>query len=417
MSQELGNKSPQEAVARSNRVGVLAFLADAATEQIVRDGLSDIAVNGIDIRRGNLRTAIGAMTKLPTPEALIVDLSGEDQVLPALDELADVVEPGMRLLAIGETDDVDFYRLITHGHNVLEYVFKPVTREAIARHFLPLITNKAVRDETTRGGRVVAVTGTRGGVGATTIGINLAWYLGVVSRRHTIFVETDLHFGASALLLGGRPSPAFRQALELTSQDDPSEFSQLVQPISERLHLLAAEEAPGVPLNYEPGTPSRLIDALRLRYHFVLLDIAFGASGTSRELLNQAHHRVIVLDPTLASLRDCLRLLALPHGPRQPQTPTLVLNRSGYPGGLSQAQLEQALKTKIDIVIPDLPKSFTEQGDYSEPLMAKNSAYRRVIVELARDIGFVAARGDNVRAGGFRLRWNRRTQKTGSLHG
>jgi pilus assembly protein CpaE len=168
-------------LARPDRLTVLAFLSDTATEQVLRDGLGDLVANGIDVRRGTVRTAITAMAKLPTPEVLIVDIAGEEQPLHALGELSDVVEPGVRVLVIGDTDDVDFYRHITRGMGVMEYIFKPITREAVARHFAPLITRKTIGADATRGGRVIAIMGARGGVGATTIAGNLAWHFGVIA--------------------------------------------------------------------------------------------------------------------------------------------------------------------------------------------------------------------------------------------
>lgn len=397
MSQDLARSSGlgAEAAGRSNRVSVLAFLSDPLTEQVVRDGLADIVSNGLDLRRGTVRGAIAAMAKLPSPEVLIVDLSGEAQVLQALDELSDSVEPGVRVLAIGETDDVDFYRRVTRGMGVMEYLFKPVTREAIARHFVPLITRRAIGDEAARGGRVIAVIGAKGGVGATTIACNLAWYLGILARRHTIFVDTDLHMGSAALLLGGKTGPGLRLALDASEkpeQIDAFFVERAAEPISDRLHLLASEEMLGNPLNYAPGSAGKLIESLRARYNFIVLDLPFSPAALNRELLNFVHHRVIVMDPTLASLRDCLRLLALPNGPWQPQSPTLVLNRCGRQGGLTRNQIEAGLKTKIDIVLPDMPKLFAENMPYGEPMVGKRGPFRQMITELAREIGFIGAR-------------------------
>src|ERR1700739_2533937 len=82
-------------VSRADRLTVLAFLGDPATEQVLRDGLGDMPANGMDIRRGTVRTAIAAMAKMQTPEVLIVDIAGEEQPLHALGELSDVVEPGV----------------------------------------------------------------------------------------------------------------------------------------------------------------------------------------------------------------------------------------------------------------------------------------------------------------------------------
>jgi pilus assembly protein CpaE len=387
-------------LSRPDRLTVLAFLGDPATEQVLRDGLGDVVANGMDIRRGTVRTAIAAMAKLQTPEVLIVDIAGEDQPLHALGELSDVVEPGVRVLVIGDTDDVDFYRHITRGMGVMEYIFKPITREAVARHFAPLITRKTIGQDATRGGRVIAIMGARGGVGSTTIAGNLAWLLGVMAKRHTVFLESDLHMGSGALLLGGKTGPGLRMALETPDRIDPLFVERAAQPVSERLHVLASEEKLHEPLNYAPGAARRLIETLRVRYNFIILDVPFLPMACNRELIEYAHHRVIIMDPSLASVRDTLRLLGLPNGPWQPQSPTIVLNRQGRPGGLTRKQIEDALKVKVDVVIPDIPKQLNESASFGEPAIASRGPFRQAIVDLSREIGFVGNRDEAGSANG-----------------
>jgi pilus assembly protein CpaE len=404
-------------LSRPNRLTVLAFLSDASTEQVLRDSLGDVVANGLDVRRGGVRTAISAMSKLQTPEVLIVDISGEEQPLHALGELSDVVEPGVRVLVIGDTADLDFYRHITRGMGVMEYVCKPITREAVARHFAPLITDKKLGADATRGGRVIAVIGARGGVGATTIAGNLAWYLGVNSKRHTVFVEADLHMGSGALLLGGQSGPGLRMALENPDRIDPLFVERAAQPIAERLYVLASEESLGDHPIYAKGAAQRLIETLCVRYNYVVLDIPFLPTPCNRELLNFAHHRVIVMDPTLASVRDTLRLSDLPNGPWQPQSPTILLNRQGRPGGLTRRQIEDTLKTKIDVVIPDIPKQLNESATFAKPAVTQRGPFRQAIIELARQAGFVGERED---ASGSAIRSSLFTslfKKTSAQHG
>src|ERR1700761_1835229 len=381
-------------ISRPDRLTVLAFLGDPATEQVLRDGLGELVANGMDIRRGTVRTAITAMAKLPTPEVLIIDIAGEDQPLHALGELSDVVEPGVRVLAIGDTDDVDFYRHITRGMGGMEYICKPITREAVARHFAPLVTRKSLGHDAARGGRVIAVMGARGGVGATTISGNLAWLLGVTAKRHTVFLEADLHMGSGALLLGAKTGPGLRMALETPDRIDPLFVERAAQPVAERLHVLASEEKLNEPLHYAPGAARRLIDALRVRYNFIIADVPFLPIACHRELIEFAHHRVIVMDPSLASVRDTLRLLGLPNGPWQPQSPTIVLNRQARPGGLPRKQIEDALKVKIDVVIPDIPKQLNESASFGEPAMNARGAFRQAVIDLSREIGFAGNRDE-----------------------
>jgi pilus assembly protein CpaE len=96
-----------------------------------------------------------------------------------------------------------------------------------------------------------------------------------------------------------------------------------------------------------------------------------------------------VMDPTLASVRDVLRLMALPNGPKQPGRGVLVLNRDNCPGGLNRRQLEEGLKMPPDVVIPDLPKVVGHAAHMGEPAMEVRGGFRNGILQLAREVAFV----------------------------
>ena len=123
-----------------------------------------------------------------------------------LEALSDVVEPHVCVLVVGDLTGLDFYREVTRGVGAMEYLSKPLTREVVARHFGPLAAGRAPTGEAALGGRLLTVTGTRGGVGASTIAVNLSlWYFGVTARRHTVLLDTDLHFGTTSFLLNVPP--------------------------------------------------------------------------------------------------------------------------------------------------------------------------------------------------------------------
>ena len=167
----------------------------------------------LDIRRGGVKAAVNTLRKSPTPRVLIVDVSGAEQPLTALHDLSFVTEPDVRVLVIGEIDNLDFYREVTRGLGALEYLSKPLTRDMIARHFAPLVAGRAPVLESGQGGRVLTVTGVRGGVGTTTIAVNLAWHFGVAADRHTVLLDPDLHMGTAAMLLDCPAGPGLRMAL------------------------------------------------------------------------------------------------------------------------------------------------------------------------------------------------------------
>ncbi len=134
LTDQLPGVDPAESSVRYDRPQLVGFIADARTEEALRDGLpTDLEM---DLRRGGVRAAITSMQKQMTPRVLIIDLSGEEQPLSALGELANVVEPDVCVLLIGENASLDFYREVTRGLGAAEYLTKPLTRDVVSRHFL-----------------------------------------------------------------------------------------------------------------------------------------------------------------------------------------------------------------------------------------------------------------------------------------
>lgn len=343
----------------------------------------------MDVRRGNIRAASAALQKMPTPRTLIVDVSGEEQPLVLLGDLSHVVEPDVRVLVIGDREDVTFYRHVTRGLGAMEYL--PLTRDMVARYFGPQITRQAVSPQNVHGGLVITVTGVRGGVGATTIAAHLAWHFGITARQHTVLLDPDLHMGSAAMLLDAKSSPGLRTALEAPQRIDELFVERVAQPVSGRLNVLAGEEALGEQPNFAPGAAERLIEALRRRYNLIVADVPFVPMPLYRDLLETAKQRVLVLNPNLAGVRDTLRLLALPNGPMQARRAVVVLNRLGMPGGLTRKQAEDALKMRVDVVIPDLPRRLGNAATMGEPASAMRGGFQSAIVQLAQEVAAVRA--------------------------
>jgi pilus assembly protein CpaE len=373
---------PEQAPARPERKDIVAFVTDAETENVLRDGLSDAAPHGIEFHRANVRGAVEVLKETATPRVLIIDVTGEGRPLTELEALSDVVEPDVHVLLIGEYNDVNFYRHATRILGVKEYLFKPITRDMVARHFGPVILNRSRRPESLQGGRVVTITGVRGGVGASTIAANLAWYLGKRANRHTVLVDADLYRGSCALLLNAKSGAGLRTALETPQRIDELFIERSSQAVTERLHVLSGEENLLDQVKYEPGAASRLIETLRRRYNFVVIDAPFSGMEMHRDLLMMGHQRILVMEPTLVAVRDALRLLALPNGPLQVHRGLLVLNRLNRAGTLTRREIEDALKTKIDVAIPDLPRVVESAASFGEPA-ALNSRFFKGIIALA----------------------------------
>ncbi len=373
----------------AERASLLGFITDADSEHAIQDGLAEL-VPSIVLRRASVRQATALLRKMPSPEVLIIDISGEDAPLAALHDLSEVVEPSTRVLVVGDRADMNFYRSLTRDLGAAEYLYKPLAKEMVARMFGPACAARPISASTLQGGRIVAVTGACGGVGTTTIATNLAFYLGHELKRHTILFDPDIYMGAAAMMLGGRAGTGLRLALETPSRIDELFVERSAQPISERLSVLAGDEKMAELADIAEGAGRALIVALRRKYNFVVTDVPAAPMPLYRELLMLAHQRVLVMDPTLSSMRNALRLLSLPVGPDQVRRAVLVLNRLGQPGGLTRPQIEEALEMSIDVVIPYQPRLVGNSATLGTPAAASGGGFRSGILHLAREVAFVS---------------------------
>ncbi len=391
MSEQAGLSAPLQdrAATRHDRARLAVFSTDAATEAVLREALAEALQGAGAFHRGGIRQAVAALRRMPSPQALIVDLSDDDAALTQLALLAELVEPSVQVLAIGRNTGLDFYREVTRGLGVLEYLPRPLTADAVRRHFLHVLTDAPAPRESLTTGHAICVTGSRGGVGATTVAANLAWHFGVKASRHTVLLDPDLHLGSAAMLLDAPTGGGLRTALEAPERIDTLFVERAATPVAERLHVLAGEVPPGEPIAYAAEGAVRLLDALCARYAVVVADTPAQTLPLYDDLRNSAHQRVIIALPTLASLRDTRRLLALPAASGQRGRALVVLNRVGLRGGLLRRQVEDALGVKVDVAIPDLPRLVENAASMGVSSADGRNPFARAIADLARQTAYV----------------------------
>ena len=364
---------------------LLAFLTDEQSETALRIGLLGM-VNDVQIRRGDVRTAIRYLEKKPAPGNLVVDVSGLTDPAGALDDLARVCPPYVTVFACGDQADIGFYRLLVNQLGVAEYIQKPLTRDNVSR-LLGARMSAGVSDPLAdRGGRVIAVMGAAGGVGTTTMAVGLAWQLAEVTHGHVAILDLNLQFGASALALSLRPGPGLRIALEDPERADALFLDRVSIAVGDRLRLIAAEESLDSPPMITQSGLTRVLSLLRQRFNNIVVDLPTPPSEAMFSLITEARERIVVMGPDLASLRNTRSILQFVSRHTGAKRAITVLNRNGLAGGLALPLIEKGLEQKPDFVIPDYGRGMLHAFNLGKPAIESSRPFQRALAQLVQEV-------------------------------
>src|SRR5437588_4288574 len=224
------------------RPAFLAFVADGETEKLLQECATQLALGQGTIRRGGIARAIEHLGQHRSPHILIVDVSGIELPISKVNELADVCEPGVAVVAIGNRNEIGLYRDLLHA-GVADYVVKPLNTQLLAK---ALASGRAHTGEASpihkKLGTMVGFVETRGGVGTTTLAVNMAWYLANRQSRRVALLDLDLQNGDCALALDIKPNSGLREALGNPLRIDNTLLERVMTPVGERLFVLSSEE-------------------------------------------------------------------------------------------------------------------------------------------------------------------------------
>lgn len=297
--------------AEAGTATVVAFTADAAARSLIGTAAAAAQLSAL-VAAGTIEDALRHCVAQEPPAILIVDLDGVAQAEAALAELVEGA-PKSRILCLGSASDLRLYhRLLRLGAS--DYQPKPLEEAPVtgwfARPYRPHAKPAAAAPPPPQPSHsLILVSAPRGGLGTSLVAQGLAYALAETRELPTALIDGDLAGGTQALNLDLTCSTAMRDALAEPARLDDLLMQRAVTRITARLGLLAMPP-PGQsepPAGFDAAALKLLIDRLLVQSH-VVLDLPRHALGQAAGLLKAADILVLVVDRTLAGLRDITRL-------------------------------------------------------------------------------------------------------------
>ncbi len=347
-----------------------AFVIDDETRAAVA-AVAAVRKPEAEIFDGGIPAAMSILSQNATPSHVLIDISEAEDPTAALRSLLTVCPPDSCIIALGTINDVPFCRSLLEA-GAADYLLKPLEPEALRQSLDKLARNAAGSDAESKSLHSIGIVGARGGVGASTIAVNMAWHVANEMGRQCALVDLDVQFGTVALALDLEPCHGMREIMQNPERVDSLFISSSMVRESENLMVLGTEEPFENELTVSPVAIGMLLDGMDSAVEYVFFDLPRTVLVGNPGLVRRLDSVILVAEPSLASVRDTTRLAELIRSTAPDIQIIVVANKVGAnkKGELPIAEFKRNIQMPIEYTIPWDAKTPAEAASAGKPFAA-----------------------------------------------
>jgi pilus assembly protein CpaE len=236
---------------------------------------------------------------------------------------------------------------------------------------------KAVRE-----GNVIAVFSPKGGIGCTTVSINIA--VALANNGHkTLLIDGSLQFGDVGVMLNIKALTSVVDVIERISELDQDLISSVVATHDSGLKVLLAPPRPEMAELVKDAEVRALIRTLRELFDFVIIDTSSSLNDVNLAMLDVADRIILIARQDLTSLKNVSRFFDLSEDLEYERDKVmLVINHGSNKLSITVKDIVDTLKWPVTAVLPEDDAAYSA-ADQGRPLVS--STWRRRPVSKALD--------------------------------
>src|ERR1700734_2829580 len=367
----------EERIAPAPRISVQAFCETVEAAAAIQAAGEDrrMAKAHLRMQMGGMVAAVEAYQNAPTPNVIILESENRSEdILRGLDQLAPVCDAQTRVIIIGSMNDVALYReLVRRG--VSDYLIAPVSALQVVRSVCGLFSAPDAKPV----GRVIAIVGAKGGVGASTIAHNIAFSIARDLQLDSVVTDLDLAFGTAGLDFNQDPAQGIAEAVFSPDRIDTAFIDRLLAKCTDHLNLLAAPATLDRVYNFGADAFEAIFDSLRTTVPCVVLDVPHQWTGWTKQTLVGADEILIVATPDLANLRNTKNIYDFLKAARpNDHHPRYCLNQVGIPKRpeIKAADFAKPLDDEAMAINPFEPQLFGAAANNGQMIAEISAGHR-----------------------------------------
>ena len=332
---------------------------DRQLEEMLRAMVADgLATGGVELLNVRLSAA--------KPKVVIVDLRNDTGVPPSLAAIRRS-HPTTGIIVVASTMDPAMM-LEAMRAGVTEFLPEPVSAAEL-RAAIDRVTSVGVA-ATIPEGRVYAFLGAKGGVGTTTVAVNVATALRNATKTRVLMIDLHPAYGDAALFFGAEPRFSVLDALENTHRLDDAFLQGLVLQTKAGVDLLASSDRSMV-MPMDSARVRSLIEFVRCRYAHIVLDVP-RSDAAILDSLDDAVKVVIVANQELSTVRGAARMATVLRQRYGKEHVQVVVSRYDTVSEIAQEDIERVTGGSVRHTFPSNYRLAVDALNKGRPLVIEN---------------------------------------------
>lgn len=341
--------------------------------------------------------------------AMAIDAQDEHDLVQLGEIIAGAKARGIKVVLIAEdVTPAALHQLLRQGAD--EFVPYPLPENELSaaverlRQPPPAAVESAPQGMKLKGdgdGVLIAVQGVAGGVGATTLAVNLAYELAASNKEkapRVCLIDLGLQFGSIATYLDLPRRDSVLELLSDVESMDGDSFGQALVSFEGKIQVFTSP-ADILPLDMlGPAEVQRILDVARDHFDFVVVDMPSTLVQWSETVLNEAQVYFAMVELDMRSAQNTLRLKRALQSEDLPFSKLrFVLNRApkftDLQGKSRVKRMADSLGIALDVQFPDGGKVVGQACDHGIPLAvhATKNPLRKEIAKLAETLVAIGA--------------------------
>jgi pilus assembly protein CpaE len=319
------------------------------------------------------------------PDVALVDIDDDEKNALVLVEKLSRTHPSCGVIVVSSRSDGQLIlRAMRSGAR--EFLHSPVQIEELVGA-LDRVSASSDGVPRTKSGSVISVAGASGGVGTTSIAINLACSLAQNPDRSVVLVDLDLSLGDADVFLEMIPDYTLLDVAQNITRLDLALLRKSLTKHESGVYVLPR------PIQIEDGGAisvenfSKVLSLLKASFSHLVIDLSKSYNKLDISALKASDHIVLLTQLDLPCLRNVVRLLAsLEHYEGVQEKVKIVVNRSGLDKSqISASKAEETIDREIYWRIPNNYSIISDCRNNGKPLI--RSAPKAAITLSINELG------------------------------